>query len=89
MAVRLIKKMCEIWNPDDHHDKCCDALMAFIENRIEIGDSVDDVVRSDGGDEEEVTAGKEWWRELKFGGYRIIAVKRGNGMGCPEILTQH
>jgi len=25
-----------------------------------------------------VPAGKEWWHELKFDGYRLIAVKRGN-----------
>ncbi len=58
LAVRLIKEMSETWNPENFHDEYRDALMAFIEKKIESGDSVADIVRPGGDDKEEVGEGK-------------------------------
>lgn len=57
LAVRLIKEMSETWRPENFNDEYREALMAFIEKKIESGDSVDDVVQSK-DDDEEVAEGK-------------------------------
>jgi DNA end-binding protein Ku len=50
LAERLIDEMSEKWNPKDFHDEYREALMEFIERKIEKGDSVDDVKQAEDED---------------------------------------
>ncbi|RYG86152.1 MAG: Ku protein, partial [Alphaproteobacteria bacterium] len=56
LAGKLIDEMTSEWKPDDFHDEYRDALMDYIEKKIEGGDSVDDVVQAHDDDDE--TGGK-------------------------------
>lgn len=43
LALRLIDEMTTAWKPEDFHDEYREALMEFIETKIEKGDAVADV----------------------------------------------
>lgn len=52
LAMRLIHDMSAKWHPDAYHDEYRDALMTFIEKKIETGESVEDVKASDTAERE-------------------------------------
>ncbi|HEX7260467.1 MAG TPA: Ku protein [Luteolibacter sp.] len=52
LAVRLINEMTGKWTPDEYHDEYREALMDFIEKKVNRGDAVEDVKQ---GDEREET----------------------------------
>jgi len=52
LATRLIHDMSAKWDPEVYHDEYRDALMTFIEKKIETGDTVEDVKASEAGDRE-------------------------------------
>ncbi|HEY1122241.1 MAG TPA: Ku protein, partial [Haloferula sp.] len=56
LATRLIHDMSAKWHPDTYHDEYRDALMTFIEKKIETGDTVEDV--KEAGTEREPSKGK-------------------------------
>ena len=52
LAMRLIQDMSAKWDPDAYHDEYRDALMNFIEKKIEKGDTVEDVKESETSERE-------------------------------------
>lgn len=56
LANRLIDEMSTAWNPAEFHDEYREALMDYIENKIQSGGTVTDV--KEGGEEPEETGGK-------------------------------
>lgn len=57
LANGLINEMTGKWKPDEYHDEYREALMDFIEQKIQKGDSVTDVRKAD-DEEDETTKGK-------------------------------
>jgi len=80
LAVRLIKEMSEKWQPENFNDEYREALMDFIEKKIASGDTVDDVVRPDDGEEDEVAEGKV----LDLASYLERSLKESGGSAAAK-----
>lgn len=83
LAIRLIKEMSEKWKPETFHDEYRDALMAFIEEKIAGGDTVDAVVDSD-DESEEIAEGKV----LDLASYLERSLKSGETGAKPKTKAK-
>jgi len=84
LAVRLIKEMSEKWQPENFNDEYREALMDFIEKKIASGDTVDDVVRPDDGEEDEVAEGKV----LDLASYLERSLKESGGSAAAKAKSR-